>query len=56
MTTGDGRVQARAIALVQLIAVVDHSQIDLGPFGGIVGLVQLQPPLVNMRLELQRSP
>ncbi|HEX3113222.1 MAG TPA: hypothetical protein VHU20_08135 [Candidatus Eisenbacteria bacterium] len=48
-------VETRALVVVQIITVVDDGQIDLGSFGGVVGLVQLQPTLMNLRLELQHD-
>jgi hypothetical protein len=55
VTAGDRSVEARALVLVQIVTIVDDGQIDLGAFGGIVGFVQLQPTLVNLRLELQHD-
>jgi hypothetical protein len=55
VTAGDRGVEARALVLVQIVTIVDDGQINLGAFGGIVGFVQLQPTLVNLRLELQHD-
>jgi hypothetical protein len=55
VTAGDRGVEARALVLVQIVTIIDDGQIDLGAFGGIVGFVQLQPTLVNLRLELQHD-
>jgi hypothetical protein len=51
----DRGVEARALILVQIVTIVDDGQIDLGAFGSIVGFVQLEPTLVNLRLELQHD-
>ena len=55
MAVGYRCVEARALVLVQIITVVNDGRIDLGPFGSIVGLVQLEPTLMNLRLELQHD-
>jgi hypothetical protein len=55
VATGDRGVEARALVLVQIVTIIDDGQIDLGAFGGIVGFVQLQPALVNLRFELQHD-
>jgi hypothetical protein len=51
VATDDRCVEARALVLVQIVAVVDDGQIDLRFLESVVGLVQLQPTLMNMRLE-----
>jgi len=55
VATSDRGVEARALVLVQIITIIDDGQIDLGTLGGIVGFVQLQPALVNLRFELQHD-
>jgi hypothetical protein len=55
VAASDRRVEAGALVLVEIVTVVDHRQINLGPLGSIVGLVQLQPTLVNLRLVLQHD-
>jgi len=55
VAAGYRRVETLALVLVQLITVVDDGEIDLRPFRSVVGLVQLQPTLVNLRLELQHG-
>lgn len=48
-------VEAGALFLIQIITVVEHGQIDLGPFRSIVRLIKLQPTLMNRRLQLQHG-
>jgi len=48
-------MEMRALVLVQIITVVNNGEIDLGPFGSVVGFIQLQPTLVNLRFELQHN-
>jgi len=55
VTAGDRRVETRAFVFVQIITVVDNGEIDLGSFGSVVRLVQLQSTLMNLRLELQHD-
>jgi len=47
VAAGYRRVETLALVLVQLVAVVDNGEIDLGPFRSVVRLVQLQPTLVQ---------
>jgi hypothetical protein len=56
VAAGDRRVEASALIVVQIVTVVDDSEIDLGPFRSIVGFVELQPTFMNQRLELQHAP
>jgi hypothetical protein len=55
VAAGDRGVETRALVLIQIVTIVYDGQIDLGALGGIVGFVQLQPTLVNLRLELQHD-
>jgi hypothetical protein len=55
VAAGDRGVEAGALFFIQIVTVVDDGQIDLGPVRSIVGLVELQPTLVNLRLELQHA-
>ena len=56
VAAGDRRVETGAFVLVQIVAVVDDSQIDLRSLRSVVRLVQLEPALMNMRLELDHDP
>jgi len=48
-------VESGALFFIQIVTVVDDGQVDLRPLRSIVGLVELQPTLVNLRLELQHD-
>jgi hypothetical protein len=55
VAAGYRSVESGALFLIQIITVIDDGQIDLGAFRSIVGLVELQPTLVNLCLELQHG-
>jgi hypothetical protein len=55
VAAGDRGVKARALILIEIVTIVDDGQVNFGAFGRVVGFVQLQPTLMNLRLELQHD-